>query len=265
MDLKLVGKVALVTGGSSGIGLETVRLLLDEGAVVVACARGQERLQAMTRSFADAGFGPTRLIVQQADVLNDHALASLADVVRQHLGRLDLLVCNAGQARLSTFATTGDRDWEDELRLKIFSVVRPIRRFQPLLMESGAGAIVVVNSLLARQPEPHMVCTSAARAAVQNLVKSLSVELAPSVRVNAILLGTVNSGQWARRYAARDADDQRSMEQWLADLARDKGIPLGRFGRPEEPAAAIAFLLSPRSSFTTGASLEISGGISRFA
>jgi NAD(P)-dependent dehydrogenase (short-subunit alcohol dehydrogenase family) len=119
-----------------------------------------------------------------------------------------------------------------------------------------------VNSLLAYQPEPHMVCTAAARAGVQSLLKSLARELAPKVRVNTILLGLVDSGQWQRRFEAR-ADKTQARESWIAELAREKGIPLGRLGAPEEPARAILFLGSPAAGYITGASLEVSGGVSR--
>ena len=110
-----------------------------------------------------------------------------------------------------------------------------------------------------------MVCTASLRAGVQNLVKSMSVEFAADdIRVNAILLGLVDSGQWQRRYEAQAAEG-RSREDWFAALAREKNIPLGRLGVPEEAAAAVAFLASPAASYITGASLEVAGGVSRFA
>ena len=124
------------------------------------------------------------------------------------------------------------------------------------------GAIVAVNSLLAYQPEPHMVCTSSARAGVQNLLKSLSVELAPEIRVNSVLLGLVESGQWTRRFAERE-DQSQSRAEWYGNLAAKKGIPLGRLGDPTEAAAAIAFLGSKAASYITGAQLDVSGGLAR--
>jgi len=260
MDLGLAGRVAVVTGGSSGIGLATARRFLDDGASVVICGRDRDRLDAAVLELD----GGDRLHAETCDVLDLDAVKRLAENTAARFGRVDILVNNAGQARLSTFASTLDADWDAELRLKFFSVIHPTRVLLPLLQASDAGAIVVVNSLLARQPEPHMVCTSAARAGVQNLVKSLSVELAPRVRVNSILIGTVNSGQWRRRYEER-ADDGMSYRDWLAAIARKKGIPLQRFGEPEETAAAIAFLASPAAGFITGAALEVAGGVSRFA
>jgi len=118
---------------------------------------------------------------------------------------------------------------------------------------------------LARQPEPHMVATSAARAGLLNLVRSMATEFAPAgVRVNGILIGLIESGQWRRRFDARE-DKSLDWAAWSGQLARDKHIPMGRLGLPSEAARAILFLASPLSSYTTGAHLDISGGHSRHA
>lgn len=262
MDLGLQDRPVVVTGGSSGIGLATVRLFLAEGARVAFCARGQERLQRVERELSER-FGADRICARAFDVLDREAVNGFARTVAERFGGCDALVTNAGQGRVSTHADTSDEDWREELELKFFSQLHPIRAFEPMLRASGSGALVAVNSLLAYQPEPHMVCTSAARAGVQNLIKSLAVEFAPEIRVNSILLGLVDSQQWQNRFEAR-SDKRRSRQEWYDNLAKGKKIPLGRLGEPGEVANAIGFLASPAASYITGARLEISGGVSRF-
>jgi NAD(P)-dependent dehydrogenase (short-subunit alcohol dehydrogenase family) len=260
MDLNLGGRVAIVTGGTSGIGLATARQFLAEGASVAICGRDPARLDGAKATLAADG---DRLLVQRCDVLMKDEVAAFADAVRAWRGRADILINNAGQGRMSTFADTTDEAWHAELELKFFSQILPVRAFKPLLDASPMAAIVAVNALLAYQPEPYMVCTSAARAGVQNLVKSLSREFAPKIRVNSIVLGLVDSNQWKRRFAARE-DKAQSREDWYGALARARHIPLERIGEPEEVARAIVFLASPAAGYITGAQLEISGGVSRF-
>lgn len=261
MDLGLKDTVAVVTGGTSGIGLAAAKILLAEGARVAICGRDAERLAKAKAQLA--AVAPKAFLAETCDVLKADQVNAFADKVRAWAGRLDLLVNNAGQGRASTFETTTDAQWREELELKFFSQLLPIRAFRPLLDASPAPSIVAINSLLSLQPEPHMVCTSAARAGVQNLMKSLAAEFAPRIRVNTILLGLVDSGQWQRRFDARP-DKSQTREEWYGAHARGKQIPLGRLGEPEEPARAIVFLGSPAASYITGASLEVSGGVSRF-
>lgn len=261
MDLGLQGKTVVVTGGTSGIGLACVRRLLTEGANVAFCARNVERLNAV-HSDLETEFGADRVHSKALSVLNKEAMQAFADDVMSTYGGCDGLISNAGQGRVSTFSETADDDWREELELKFFSQIFTIKSFQAMLANSEQGAIAAVNSLLAYQPEPHMVCTSAARAGVQNLLKSLSVELAPAIRVNSIVLGLVDSGQWQRRFASRD-DLSQSREDWYGALAAKKKIPLQRLGQPEEAANALVFLVSPAASYITGAQIEVSGGLSR--
>jgi len=260
MNLGYDNAVAVVTGGSSGIGLATVRVLLGAGAKVAFCARNESRLEDVA-GVLRRDYGEDRVLTRAFSVLDEAAVNAFAADVRETFGRCDLLVNNAGQGRQSTFAETSNQDWRDEYELKIFSQILPIRAFLPMLKEAS-GAIVAVNSLLAYQPESHMVCTSSARAGVQNLLKSLSQELAPEVRVNSVLMGLIGSGQWTRRFAERE-DQSVSREEWYRDLAQRKGIPLGRLGDAEEAANAIAFLGSRAASYITGAQLDVSGGLNR--
>ncbi len=259
MSTGLRDKTVVVTGGTSGIGLAVAELALSQGASVALCGRDAGRLSEALDKLGTKGAGEDRLMGVRCDVLDGAAVEGFAATVGRWRGVVDLLVNNAGQGRTSTFADTTDDAWHQELDLKLMSQVRPLRAFLPLLRASAAGALTIVNSLIAIEPVPHMVCTSAARAAVQNLAKSLSRELAPHVRVNSVLIGMIESGQWDRRFAARP-DQHTTREQWFATLARDRGVPLGRLGRAEEAAAAILFLGSPAASYITGASLEVSGG-----
>ncbi len=260
----LAGKVAVVTGGTSGIGLATVGLLLEAGAAVALCGRDEGKLGRARNDLA-ARFPQARILAERCDVLAADQVAGFAAAVQRELGAASILVNNAGQGRVSTFASTEDAAWTEELHLKFFSVINPTRAFAPQLEQNEDAAIVCVNSLLAVQPEPHMVATSAARAGIHNLVRSLAVEFsAKKIRVNGILLGLVESGQWRRRYEERK-DRSLSWEQWTARIAAEKQIPLGRLGRPEEPARAVFFLATPLSSYTTGSHIDVSGGVSRHA
>lgn len=263
MEPNYKGCVAVVTGGSSGVGLAVAEQLLKAGANVAICGRNETRLQNAV-SYLGQSSPAENLLAFRCDVLKPDDIFSMKKKLEEWRGRCDLLVNNAGQGRVSTFAETTDDAWREEFELKFFSQIHTIRAFHGMLKASGRGSIVVVNSLLAYQPEPHMVCTSAARAGVQNLVKSLSVEFAPDVRVNSVLLGLILSGQWERRFAVRD-DKKQSREEWFSNLAKAKHIPLGRLGSANEVAQAIVFLGSLQASYITGAQIEVSGGLSRYA
>ena len=262
MDLNLKDSVIVITGGSSGIGLATVEICLQEGMNVAYCGRNKEKLESSYQKLV-SHYSSDNILAVPCDVLDESQVIGFADQVAQRFGNVDMLVNNAGGGRISTFSDTANNHWSEELTLKFNSVIYPVRSFLPVLKESKVASIVVVNSLLAVQPEPHMVATSAARAGVQNLVRSLAVEFAKEpIRVNSILLGTIVSGQWQRRYENLP-DKSLSFDDWLHKMALDKKIPLGRFGQPEEPAKAILFLASPASSYITGTSIDISGGMAR--
>ena len=262
LTIDLATTTAAITGGSSGIGLATARLFLRAGAAVAICGRDAGRLREAEHALQGEHPG-ARLLVHTGDVLDAAQMRDFANATEARFGGADVLVNNAGQGRVSTFAETPDNAWSEELRLKFFSLIHPTRAFLPLLERSPHAAIVCVNSLLALQPEPHMVATSAARAGAQNLIRSMATEFAPKgIRVNAILIGLVESGQWQRRFDSRE-DKSVDWAEWTAALAACKGIELGRLGKPEEAAQAIFHLATPLASYTTGSHIDVSGGLAR--
>lgn len=262
MSFNVKNCVAVVTGGSSGIGLEVVRLLLSEGANVAWCGRNAERLSRSEQMMRDE-YPDAKIFTQPCNVLDAEDVNHFTEKVKEVFDGVDFLINNAGQGRVSNFNETRDEDWIAETELKLFSVIRPIKAFLPLLEKSQNASITNVNSLLALQPEPHMIATSAARAALLNFTHSLAHEYAAKgIRVNSILLGMVESGQWQRRFENR-SDRDATWESWTADIAVNRGIPMKRLGKPIEPANALVFLASPLASYTTGSTLDVSGGFNR--
>jgi NAD(P)-dependent dehydrogenase (short-subunit alcohol dehydrogenase family) len=125
--------------------------------------------------------------------------------------------------------------------------------------------VVNVNAVLARQPEPRLAATSAARAGLLNLTRTLASDLAgEGIRVNSVLLGLIDTGQWRRRFDQRTNDLDQSWEEWSAALAADRGIALGRLGTAREVSYVITTLLSPRASYVTGTSIDVAGGVGRY-
>ena len=262
MSFQVEGKVAVVTGGSSGIGLAAVEILVAEGAKVAWCGRDEQRL-VESKLYILEKYPQAHVFTQVCNVLDKEDVKNFAHIVKQHLGNVDMLINNAGQGRVSTFENTQDEDWMKEIELKYFSVLYPIRAFLDDLKSSNIGSVTNVNSLLALQPEPHMIATSSARAALLNLTHSLAHEFIQyNVRVNSILLGMVESAQWKRRYETR-SDPNQSWQDWTANIAKKRGIPMARLGKPEEPANALVFLASPLASYTTGSTIDVSGGFNK--
>lgn len=262
MSFQVEGKVAVVTGGSSGIGLAAVEILVAEGAKVAWCGRDEQRLAESQRYILNK-YPKANVFTQICNVLDPEDVRAFSQAVKSALGGIDMLINNAGQGRVSNFDNTQDNDWMKEIELKYFSVLHPIRAFLDDLKQSEIASITNVNSLLALQPEPHMIATSAARAALLNLTHSLSHEFMPhQIRVNSILLGMVESAQWKRRYETR-SDPNQSWDEWIGNIAKKRGIPMQRLGKPEEPAHALVFLASPLASYTTGTALDVSGGFNK--
>lgn len=262
MNFQIARRVVVVTGGSSGIGFQTLLLSLAEGARVAFCARRADALAVAEESLRQA-FPAGEIFSQVCDVLDIAQVQAFADAVTQRFGATDCLINNAGQGYVASFADTPRSAWLHEAELKLFGVINPLEAFLPMLERSDIASVTCVNSLLALQPEEHMIATSAARAALLNMTLNLSKDLVhKGIRVNSILIGMVESGQWRRRFEQRSERDI-DWQTWIAQIAERRGIPMGRLGKPEEAARALLFLASPLASFTTGAALDVSGGFNR--
>jgi NAD(P)-dependent dehydrogenase (short-subunit alcohol dehydrogenase family) len=226
--------------------------LVGEGANVAVCGRDAQRLH-----HAQSVLGDTALC-RQADVTNEAEFDGFIDAVLTRFGRLDGAVNNAGRSSASLVATSDDESWRDDYELKVISAVRLARRVLPAL-EKTKGAIVNVLAVGARSPGAGSTPTTASRAAGLALTKALASEVGPmGVRVNAILIGLIESGQWVRRAEAANM----SLGDLYASMVKQTSIPLGRLGRSEEFADLAMFLLSPRASYVTGVGVAIDGGLS---
>jgi NAD(P)-dependent dehydrogenase (short-subunit alcohol dehydrogenase family) len=256
MELELGGKVVLVTGGSDGLGAAVARRLVREGARVALCARGAERLESTAAALREAG---GEVLAQVADVSRPEEVDRFVEAVVGRWGRVDALVNNAGTAAARPFAEVDDAAWEADLQLKLFAAVRTSRRVLPLLREAGGGSIVNVLAVGAKAPGANSMPSSVSRAAGMALTKALSKELGPAgIRVNAVLVGLIESGQWERQAAAAG----QPVEALYTKLAKNAAIPLGRVGKAEEFADVVAFLLSPRAGYVSGTALNVDGGLS---
>jgi NAD(P)-dependent dehydrogenase (short-subunit alcohol dehydrogenase family) len=259
MDLGLSGKVAVITGGSEGIGKAAARSLAREGARVVICARRAEVLESAAGELSeDTG---AEIVPMVADVSRAPDVERLIGSTVERFGGLDILVNNAGTSRAAPFESVSDEGWQEDLDLKLFGHIRAVRLAIPHLQRGGGGSIVSVLNIGAKQPQAASVPTSVSRAAGMALMKALSRELAPhNIRVNAVLIGLIKSMQHERRWEART--DGQSLEDYYAAMARERAVPLKRVGEAEEVGDLIAMLCSPRAAYLTGVAINMDGGTS---
>jgi 3-oxoacyl-[acyl-carrier protein] reductase len=255
MDLGLRDRVCLVTGSTTGIGLATARLLAAEGAVVALCGRDPGRVEAARR---DAG---ARLGVV-CDLAEADGPAALVAEVERELGPVGVLVNNVGEAYQAGFDELSDDQWERLWQVNVMSFVRTIRAVLPGMRAAREGVIVNVSSSAGKRPSVGMPNYSVTKAAVLSLSRLVAdLYASEGIRCNAVTPGPTATEAWlgagglADQQAARTG---KTREEVLAAVGAAR--PLGRLAVPDEIAAVIGFLCSPRSAYVTGAAWSADGG-----
>ena len=255
MDLGLRGKVAVVTGGSRGLGFAAARSLAGEGARLAICARGADGLEAAAATLRATG---AEVLTVTCDIAAADGAETLLDAVRDQYGALDILVNNVGGNRRGRFEETTDQDWLDIIELNVLAGFRASRGAIPMMRARGGGAIIFVSSVFGREKGgPGLSIYNTTKSALISASGIMALELAKDrIRVNCVAPGSIRfeGGSWDKRVKA-DPDGMRAFVR--------ANLPLGRFGRAEEVGDVVAFLASERASLITGACVAVDGGQGR--
>ena len=257
MELGLTGKVAVITGGSEGIGKGIALRLCEEGAKVAICSRREAVLADAAQDIRTRTGGEVLAI--PADVTVSETLANFIAQTASHFGNIDILVNNAGRSAAGAFETTSDEMWYEDLDLKLMGAVRCARLVIPHMKNNGGGRIINITHPGGKQPGASSCPTSVSRAAGIALTKALSKELLPhKILVNTVCLTSIKSAQGERAWKAAGSSGT------LAEYWETRGAehPLGRLGEPSEVGHLVAFLVSDCASFITGTAINIDGGLS---
>lgn len=254
MDLGLAGRVVIVTGASSGIGLAAARRLVEEGSRVVACARREPELRA-----AFHGMGDAQLLLVAGDVNDQDDMNHLVASAMEAFGRLDGVACVAGRGRHGHALELRNEEWTRELDTKVSGVINLVRAARPHLA-ANSGRVVTITAPTSRDPEPSMAAVSAGRAAIASLTRSLALDLvADGIAVNSVSVGFIDT---PRQRSRHDADESAtSYSDWVAQQVETRAIPMKRAGTSDEVAALIVLALAPILSYTTASTLAATGGL----
>ena len=258
MDLGIKGRRAIVTGGSSGIGFETARQFLEEGARVLITGRNQQKLEKARDDLAKRTGGEVHAAV--ADMTKESDITKMVEIAKQKFGGVDILVNNAGQMYSGRFASIKDDELKTQLETKLFGFMRAIRAVYPMMKAQKWGRIVNTIGGAGKEPDPYMFGSAMTNSALLNLTKSLSEEFGEdNVLVNAICPGWVATDLWVRNTEGMKKEFGVASEAEARKIAAKKNS-LGRMGKPEELANATVFLCSERASYITGVAVNLDGG-----
>ena len=252
LDLGLEGKVAIITGGSDGLGRASAQRLAAEGVKVAIAARRAEHLERAAAEIRQATGGD--VLAVPADVRRAADCERIVEATTARWGRVDILFNNAGTSAAAPLAEVSDEAWQADWELKVMAAVRMMRLVLPSMQRQRDGRIVNITTVAGKAPRPRGLPTSVTRAAGINLTKSVAGEYAAhNIRVNTICIGLVRTAQIDRLAQGGD------LEAHYAQLGRER-VPLGRVAHASEFADLLAFLVSDRASYLTGTAINFDGG-----
>lgn len=257
MDLQLKGKTAVVTGGSEGIGKAIAMTLAKEGVDVAICARRKEPLEATALEIVKATGRKIHAIT--ADLTKDEDAKAFIEQAHKALGRIDIMINNAGSAPGGVIEHLTEKDWEQALQLKFMGYVRCLRYALPHMVSQGGGRVVNLIGNDGVKPSYWEIAPGAANAAGQNLTISLAGQYGRhGVSFCAVNPGPVRTERWAGLVNAMSRDMKISYED--ADQLAPRSIPMGRIAETEEVANLVVMMASPLMMMANGTMIEIDGG-----
>ncbi|WP_410765866.1 SDR family oxidoreductase [Haloferax sp. DFSO60] len=261
MDLGIAGDTALVTASSAGLGRASAEALAAEGANVVICGRDADRLAETESELSDLAGD---VVSVQTDITSKNELDALVEAAVEEFGGIDHVVTSAGGVPPGGFTDLTEKDWYGAYDMLVMSAVWTIKAALPHLEASDKGTVTCITSRTVKEVVDDLILSNAVRRGVIGLVKSLSWELAPDVRTNAVLPGAHETGRIQELVdAAVERGDHDTYEEGLAEWSN--GIPMGRIGDPRELGDVVAFLASDKASFVNGACVPVDGGTLRSA
>lgn len=261
MDLGLDGRIAIVTGGSQGIGREIALLLAREGADVVVAARRRPPLDEVVEQIAACGRAG---LAVSADVTTREGVDAVMAAVLARFGRVDILVNNAGKGAPKPMLDLTDEDWSASIELNLMSAVRLSLACIPHMREQGFGRIVNISSRAGREPDPYFAPYAAAKAALINFSKSLANAFSgDGILTNCVVPGLIRSEAVDEAAAASAKATGKTIDEIFAATLAKRPIPAGRLGEPADVAGLVALLVSEHGSWITGSCFTVDGGIVR--